>query len=71
MKLGKTFTRYWPWWVALVFLGVYELLALFGPPVTLSAMVWQAQANFPALAIIVTVVVLVLLWHFFLQKRKR
>lgn len=68
MKLGKTFARYWPWWLALGFLGVYELIALAGQPKTLSAMVWQAHGNFPHLAIIVTVVTLVLLWHFFIQK---
>jgi hypothetical protein len=62
--------RYWPWLVALVFLGVYELVALAGQPLTLSALVWHAYAVWPPLKWVVVIVVAVLLWHFFWQKPK-
>lgn len=65
------FKRYWPWLVALFFLGVYELIALFAPPNTLSAMVWAADAAFPALRWIILAAFVVLFWHFFYQRRKR
>ncbi|HUU46369.1 MAG TPA: hypothetical protein VM118_11620 [Acidobacteriota bacterium] len=65
MSLRNNLRTYWPWWVALSFLGVYELVALAGPAPTLSALVWQASANNPWLDVIVIVVSLVLLVHFF------
>jgi hypothetical protein len=36
----------------------------------LSALVWDAYANWPPLKWVVTAVVAVLLWHFFWQKPK-
>jgi len=71
MTLGPWFKRYWPWLAALVFLGAYELVALWGPPNTLSSMVWLAYDGWPPLKWIVLIVFIVLFWHFFYQKRKR
>lgn len=63
------YKRYWPWISALLFLGIYELVALFGPPITLSAMVWGASSAWEPLGGVVIVASVILLWHFFFQKR--
>lgn len=62
------YLRYWPWLTCLIFLGIYELVALFGPPVTLSAMVWGANKAWEPLAWVVVIAAVVLLYHFFFQK---
>ena len=66
----KILRRYWPWLIPLAFVAIYEAWALLDPGVdTLSALVWEAAGLWPALALIVTIGLLVLLWHFFLQKK--
>jgi hypothetical protein len=69
MSLTTNLKAYWPWWSAILFLLAYELVALVTPAETLSSMVWQAQARFAGLALIVFIVCGVLIWHFFFQKR--
>jgi hypothetical protein len=56
-------TRGWPWLVALGWLVAYELVAVFGPPATLSELNWLAVAAWPWLPIVGTVGLTVLAWH--------
>lgn len=71
VNVSRWFRRYWPWLIALFWLGGYELVALYHPDVTtLSGLVWSARANFEGLVWLVTIPVLVLLWHFFWQPRR-
>ena len=60
-----TLRRYWAWWIALLWLGAYELWALGMGGTTLSRMVWEADRALPALAWIVTGAAVILLVHFF------
>ena len=61
--------KYWPWWVALYWLGMYELWAAFGKPLTLSRLAWTAEAAWPPISYLSTGVVLVLLIHFWRRNR--
>lgn len=71
VNISRWFRRYWPWLIALFWLGGYEIVALVNPNVTtLSGLVWSARANFEGLVWLVTIPVLVLLWHFFWQSRR-
>jgi hypothetical protein len=63
------FKRYWPWLIPLGFVAVYETVALLTPLPTLSALVWEADAHLPWLEATVIVGLVVLVWHFFFQKR--
>jgi hypothetical protein len=65
----KILRKYWPWLVPIGFLLVYELIALLGPAPTLSALVWEANAVAGWLDYTVVIIAVVLLYHFFLQKR--
>jgi len=69
MRIPPVLARYWPWLLPLGFVAVYEAIALIGPADTLSALVWEATGVWPPLAIVVTSGLLVLLWHFFVQKQ--
>jgi hypothetical protein len=81
MSIVANFKRYWPWWVALVWLGAYELYALFvadvdiatapepQPGMTLSRLAWYAQRNWGGIAYLTTGIVVVLLVHFWLKNR--
>lgn len=61
-----TFVRYWPWWVALGWLLVYETFAIVTKRPTLSRLVWRAQARYPPLRWIVLGAAIVVFAHFFL-----
>jgi hypothetical protein len=65
---AKTFTRYWPWWVAIVWLLGYEAYAVFAPPPTLSEMVWRASAAWPALPFVVLALLAILCLHFWVRR---
>lgn len=54
-----------PWFIAIVFLLIYEFWALSHKRETLSRMMWSAQVAFPFLEAIVGLVVGGLLVHFF------
>ena len=65
----STFKKYWPWWVAIIWLCIFEIYALISPTqITLSKMVWNAQYNFPGLTWIVLGASVILLLHFFVPK---
>lgn len=70
MTIGQVFKRYWPWLGPLFFLLGYELVALFGPAPTLSALVWEANTHLPWLDWVVLAGFAVLGYHFFFQKRR-
>ena len=67
---GRTFTRYWPWWVAVAWLLLYEGYALATSAPTLSRMVWRGQVAWPGLAWVATGVIVVLWVHFFIKVRR-
>jgi hypothetical protein len=60
-----TFLRYWPWWVVIGFLLVYELYAVIRHRPTLSRMVWRADERWRPLRYVVIPFVALLLAHFF------
>jgi hypothetical protein len=60
---ARVLARYWPWLAPLAFVLGYE------PTPTLSALVWEATGYWPWLALVTTAGLLVLLWHFFIQKK--
>lgn len=62
--LGRTFKRYWPWWIVFAWLIGYELWAVATHGVTLSEMVWHASAVWPVLPVVVVPFVVVLCLHF-------
>ena len=66
-----TFRRYWPWFLALIWLLAYEgwAIARHDWPATLSHMVWRGQMAWPALVWVTTGVVVVLWLHFFVRRR--
>ena len=66
---GATWRRYWPWWIALGWLIAYEVVALATAHPTLSRMVWNGQASWPALVWVVTGITVVLWVHFFAKRR--
>ena len=70
MSVRDTLRKYWPWWVALLWLGGYELYAAFSEnALTLSRMAWQAEVAWPPIAFVSTGVVLILLFHFWRKNR--
>lgn len=71
MTLGPTLLRYWPWWVALLWLGGYELVAVFsgGRVTTLSRLAWTAEVSWPPVAHVSLGLVLILLFHFWKKNR--
>lgn len=69
MKTGATWRRYWPWWVALAWLLVYEIYAIVSHTRTLSVMVWRAQIAWPGLVWVATGLIVVLWVHFFVRRR--
>lgn len=64
-----TWRRYWPWWVAILWLIGYEGVALVTDAPTLSRMVWTAHANWSALSVVVAGLLIVLWFHFFVRRR--
>jgi hypothetical protein len=64
----KTFRRYWPWWVPLIWMLVYECVALATSAPTLSELYWRAQDRAPYLPYIVIPFVAILIVHFVWKK---
>ena len=60
-----TWTRYWPWWVAIGWLIGYEVVALLTRRPTLSRYAWAAQRRWPALVWVVSAIMGLLWLHFF------
>lgn len=66
---GRTFHKYWPWWIVITWLILYEIYAIVTPDTaTLSVMVWHAQAAWPGLIYVVTGIIVVLWLHFFVRR---
>jgi hypothetical protein len=62
--IGRTFTRYYPWWIAFGWLLGYEAWAALTHHTTLSRMVWRATVAWPALPFVAVPFIIVLAWHF-------
>lgn len=56
----------WPWWVAFLFLVVYELYALAAGKRTLSRMVWRSTESYPWMVPIAFTFLVVLIAHFWI-----
>lgn len=64
-----TLRRYWPWWILLAYMLIYEAVAITRRDLpTFSEMYWQGQDAWPALPWVVVPVVVVLLVHFVFRK---
>jgi len=69
--MANTFTRYWPWWVVLGWVAVYEAFAVWSPAPTLSELYWRAQDAWTPLAYVVVIGAVALVAHLVFKRWRK